>query len=133
MESQKLKMSFDPHTIEHLGIKMYSVLPNAIAELIANAYDAEARTVHVKLYNDNGKKRIAVIDDGVGMSFDEINNNFLRIGRKRRTDDYGLSPNGKQKSNNDRPKSNHQGVRKRDSSARNRAEARSQPHIHPHI
>ena len=94
MESQKLKMSFDPHTIEHLGIKMYSVLPNAIAELIANAYDAEARTVHVKLYNDNGKKRIAVIDDGVGMSFDEINNNFLRIGRKRRTDDYGLSPNG---------------------------------------
>ena len=77
MESPKLKMSFDPHTIEHLGIKMYSVLPNAIAELIANAYDAEAHTVHVKLYNDNGNKRIAVIDDGIGMSFDEINNNFL--------------------------------------------------------
>ena len=73
---------------------MYSVLPNAIAELIANAYDAEAHTVHVKLYNDNGNKRIAVIDDGIGMSFDEINNNFLRIGRKRRADDNGLSPNG---------------------------------------
>ena len=97
MESPKLKMSFDPHTIEHLGIKMYSVLPNAIAELIANAYDAEAHTVHVKLYNDNGNKRIAVIDDGIGMSFDEINNNFLRIGRKRRADDNGLSPNGKRK------------------------------------
>ncbi len=94
MESPKLKMSFDPHTIEHLGIKMYSVLPNAIAELIANAYDAEAHTVHIKLYNNNGDKRIAVIDDGVGMSFDEINNNFLRIGRKRRIDDDGLSPNG---------------------------------------
>lgn len=97
MESPKLKMSFDPHTIEHLGIKMYSVLPNAIAELIANAYDAEAHTVHVKLYNNNGNKRIAVIDDGIGMSFDEINNNFLRIGRKRRADDNGLSPNGKRK------------------------------------
>ena len=94
MESPKLKMSFDPHTIEHLGIKMYSVLPNAIAELIANAYDAEAHTVHIKLYNNNGDKRIAVMDDGVGMSFDEINNNFLRIGRKRRIDDDGLSPNG---------------------------------------
>lgn len=35
-------MSFDPHTIEHLGVKMYSVLPNAIAELIANAYNADA-------------------------------------------------------------------------------------------
>lgn len=94
MEHRKLKMSFDPHTIEHLGIKMYSVLPNAIAELIANAYDAEAREVHIKLYNDNGKKRIVVIDDGLGMSFDEINSNFLRIGRKRRANNEVLSPNG---------------------------------------
>lgn len=42
MEDRKLIMSFDPHTIEHLGVKMYSVLPNAIAELIANAYNADA-------------------------------------------------------------------------------------------
>ena len=34
-EKQKLKMSFDPQTIEHLGVKMYSQLPNAIAELIS--------------------------------------------------------------------------------------------------
>ena len=31
------------------------------------------------------------------MSFDEINENFLRIGRKRRESDSGLSPNGKRK------------------------------------
>lgn len=90
-------MSFDPHTIEHLGIKMYSVLPNAIAELVANAYDAEAQNVHIKLYDKNGNKKILVIDDGVGMSFDEINNKFLRIGRKRRNDDNGMSPNGLRK------------------------------------
>ena len=82
MENKKLKMSFDPHTIEHLGIKMYSVLPNAIAELIANAYDAEAHIVYIKLYDIQNDKRIVVTDDGIGMSFDEINNNFLRIGRK---------------------------------------------------
>jgi len=34
-------MSFDPHTIEHLGIKMYSNIPNAVAELIANGYTSE--------------------------------------------------------------------------------------------
>ena len=39
-ERPELVMSFDPKTIEHLGVKMYSHLPNAIAELIANAYDA---------------------------------------------------------------------------------------------
>lgn len=98
MEEQKLKMSFDPHTIEHLGVKMYSNIPNAIAELIANAYDAEAENVHIKLIDNDGEKSICIIDDGVGMDFDEINNKFLRIGRKKRIEDgNALSPNGKRK------------------------------------
>ena len=78
-----LEMSFDPHTIEHLGIKMYSRITNAVAELVANAYDADANNVHIKLY-DKDEFKIVVEDDGIGMSFDEINNCFLRIGRKRR-------------------------------------------------
>ena len=81
-----LEMSFDPHTIEHLGIKMYSRAANAIAELVANAYDADADTVHIKLY-DKDEFKIIVEDNGNGMSFDEINNCFLRIGRKRRNTD----------------------------------------------
>ena len=93
----KLTMSFDPHTIEHLGIQMYSVLPNAIAELVANAYDAEASIVNIKLTDIDGIKSISVIDDGLGMTFDEINNAFLRIGRKRRADDNGMSQNNKRK------------------------------------
>lgn len=82
--SSELVMTFDPRTIEHLGVKMYATLPPAIAELIANSYDACATEVIVKL-NDN-PKRIEVIDNGSGMSFDEINNNFLRIGRNRRSE-----------------------------------------------
>ena len=93
MESKKLKMRFDPHTIEHLGVKMYSVLPNAIAELIANAYDAEAKVVNVVLKENEAEKSISVIDDGVGMTFEDINNNFLRIGKNRRIEDMGMSPN----------------------------------------
>ena len=97
MANSKLLMSFDPHTIEHLGIKMYSRLPNAMAELIANAYDADAKTVHINIVENNSERSISVSDDGVGMSFDEINEKFLRIGRKRRKDDNGLSPSGKRK------------------------------------
>ncbi|MBE6272875.1 MAG: TIGR02391 family protein [Bacteroides sp.] len=96
-EKQKLKMSFDPQTIEHLGVKMYSQLPNAIAELIANSYDAESPEVHIVLTDTKEEKSIAVIDKGVGMSFDEINDQFLRIGRKRRDADKGFSPNGLRK------------------------------------
>ena len=32
MIDDKLFMSFDPNTIQHLGIKMYSNLPAALAE-----------------------------------------------------------------------------------------------------
>jgi len=96
MSTKHLKMSFDPQTIEHLGVKMYSNIPNAIAELIANAYDADAKNVYVKLYNGIDK-RIEVIDDGAGMSFDEINENFLRIGRNRRKAGAKTSPSGARK------------------------------------
>ena len=96
-KNQKLEMSYDPQTIEHLGVKMYAQLPNAIAELIANSYDAESPEVHIILKDNEEVKSIAVVDKGIGMSFDEINENFLRIGRIRRESDNGLSPNGKRK------------------------------------
>lgn len=84
-DDEKLIMTFDPRTIEHLGVKMYSTLPPAIAELIANAYDACATEVTVKL-NDEPRK-IEVIDNGIGMTFEEVNSNFLRIGRNRRVEE----------------------------------------------
>jgi uncharacterized protein (TIGR02391 family) len=96
-EERELLMSFDPHTIEHLGVKMYSNLPNALAELIANAYDADAKTVIINLYDNGKEKRIQVTDDGVGMSFDDINTKFLRIGRKRRQENDKYSPSGDRK------------------------------------
>lgn len=82
--TQELTMQFNPSTIEHLGIQMYSKLPNALAELIANAYDADADSVHIKLYDNGSIKRIEVDDDGLGMSFKEVNDKFLQIGRHRR-------------------------------------------------
>ena len=97
-ENKKLEMSFEPKTIEHLGVKMYSHVPPALAELIANAYDACATEVNIKLYNNPGRK-IIVKDNGVGMTFDEVNNYFLRIGRNRREEEQESScervPTGK--------------------------------------
>src|SRR5690606_31041573 len=87
--NHQLEMSFEPQTIEHLGVKMYSTLPPALAEMIANAYDACATTVDINLYdNEAEEKRIVIEDDGVGMSFDEVNDFFLRIGRNRRKEGY---------------------------------------------
>src|SRR5574344_1216257 len=95
MALDKLQMSFDPLTIEHLGIKMYSVLPNAIAELIANAYDADASEVHINLQDELNNKSISISDDGSGMTFQEINDDFLRIGRRRRETSAEISEKGR--------------------------------------
>lgn len=85
MEGNSLVLRFDPHTIEHLGIKMYSQLPHALAELVANAYDAASTNVSIHLSDsDSSNKTITVIDDGDGMSYEEVQENFLIIGRKRR-------------------------------------------------
>jgi len=66
---------------------MYSTLPPALAEIISNSYDADAENVSITLIEENGKpKEITIEDDGVGLSFDEIRDKFLIIGRNRRDD-----------------------------------------------
>ena len=90
-----LELKFDPQTIKHLGLKMYSTLPPALAELISNAYDADASQVNIKLIEgDKNKKAIILTDNGDGLSYDEINNKFLVIGRNRRIED-GDKPSSK--------------------------------------
>ena len=92
---QELRMTFTPNTIEHLGVRMYSTLPPVIAELIANSYDADATEVHIHLIDD-GEKQIIISDNGHGMSFNDINEKFLRIGRNRRSDEESqTSPHGR--------------------------------------
>mgnify|MGYP003081738722 FL=1 len=80
-------MKFDPNVITHLGIQMYSTLPPVISELISNAYDADATEVKIYLNDKDQEKSIIIEDNGHGMSFDEINDKFLLIGRNRRKDD----------------------------------------------
>lgn len=100
MESEQepqgqLEMTFTPNTIEHLGVRMYSTVPPVLAELIANSYDADAKNVKVQL-KDDGQKEIIVSDDGHGMTADEINRKFLRIGRNRRHEETSqTSPGGR--------------------------------------
>jgi len=101
-KSTELEMRFDPHTIEHLGLRMYSTLPTALAELISNAYDADAAEVVIKLIEPkDAPKEIEIYDNGTGLTFDEINEKFLIIGRNRRKDgdtpslQYKRLPTGK--------------------------------------
>lgn len=85
---EEFELRFDPKTIEHLGVKMYSTLPPALAELISNAYDADAGKVLLGFEEqENAPKSILISDDGDGMNANDIQDRFLVIGRNRRADD----------------------------------------------
>ena len=87
-------MTFDPRVIEHLGVRMYSTLPPVLSELIANSYDADATKVEIELHDIEDKK-IVIKDNGIGMSFEDIQSKFLIIGRNRREDGESLTPKGR--------------------------------------
>ena len=84
MLEENLKLVFDPNTIEHLGISLYSKLPSVLSELISNSWDADANNVEIDFVDIEGKKEIHFTDDGHGMTFNELQTKYLVIGRNRR-------------------------------------------------
>ena len=78
----KLTMKYDPNVIHHLGLNMYNRLPSSLSELIANAWDADS--TQVEICHDTVNGTITIRDDGNGMTFDEIQDHYLSIGRNKR-------------------------------------------------
>jgi len=82
--TKELELKFDPNTIEHLGISLYSKLPSVLSELISNSWDADADMAVIDFIDTPNGKEICYFDDGQGMNFDELNDKYLMIGRNRR-------------------------------------------------
>jgi hypothetical protein len=83
----KLYIDFHGRVIEHLGIDMYQSPVAAIAELVSNSWDADANNVKVKLPNNLAAgSEIAIIDDGEGMTLNQCQNRYLKVGYNRRKD-----------------------------------------------
>ncbi|MGH8542207.1 MAG: ATP-binding protein [Gammaproteobacteria bacterium] len=82
----KFTMEFEPTTIEHLGLKLYSSLPPVIAELVSNAWDADATRVEITFPTGSltSASEVVVRDYGSGMEATAIQEEYLRIGRNRR-------------------------------------------------
>ena len=75
-------MSVSLSVFEHLGEGLYSNVPAVLSEVVANAWDADA--LHVDIEIDIKEGRIVISDDGVGMTLDDINGKYLKIGYKKR-------------------------------------------------
>ncbi len=84
-------------TVDKLGVKLYDKVSAVVSELVANAYDADAENVTVRLplstklaSNKSGlltdaAGAIEIEDDGHGMTPDEARQFYLRVGADRRS------------------------------------------------
>ena len=91
IEQRPLEMKINLNVLEHLGMNLYSNVPAVLCEIVANAWDADASQVSVRLRDDT----IAIEDDGVGMTRDEVIDRFLNVGFQRRSAAGALTPQGR--------------------------------------
>lgn len=66
-DNRQYTIDIDPRILELLGPSLYTNIYYVLAELIANAYDANASNVYII----QDEEKIVVEDDGTGMSYDE--------------------------------------------------------------
>lgn len=87
MTDRKYYLDFGPELIKLLGPNLYTNIYYVLGEIIANAYDADANNVYI-IYN-NDEKKIIVEDDGTGMTYDDFNEKYLKIGTPTRSPEVG--------------------------------------------
>lgn len=87
MNDPKFKMSINLQVLNHLGLNLYSNTSAVLSEVVANAWDADAKEVKIYINKDS----ITIVDDGIGMDLDDINNKYLTVGYQKRSES-GLSP-----------------------------------------
>ncbi|QBQ54937.1 ATP-binding protein [Nitrosococcus wardiae] len=87
--SSDYEMTLSLNVLEHLGINLYSNVPSVLSEVVANAWDADADSVKISLYL--GEDQIIIKDDGIGMTREDVNNRFLRVGYRRRDEGPALT------------------------------------------
>jgi Histidine kinase-, DNA gyrase B-, and HSP90-like ATPase len=68
--------------LNHLGRSLYRSFATVLGEAISNSWDADAKDVHI--YVDRNKNSFFIKDNGTGMTADDFQNKFLKIGYSKR-------------------------------------------------
>ena len=93
MSPDKFTFEISLSVLNHLGRNLYRSFVTVLGEAISNSWDAEAKNVWI--YIDREKESFFIKDDGTGMSADDFQGKFLRIGYSKRLGGINSSPNGR--------------------------------------
>lgn len=89
--------------LNHLGRNLYRNFITVLGEAISNSWDADAKNIWI--YIDRENNHLIIKDDGDGMTSDDFQNKFLKIG-------YSKRKNGANKTNLQRPFIGRKGIGK---------------------
>ena len=78
----KFTFNISLSVLNHLGRNLYRSFITVLGEAISNSWDADAKNVWI--YIDRDKNYLIIKDDGEGMSSDDFQHKFLKIGYSKR-------------------------------------------------
>ncbi|MCZ2127769.1 MAG: ATP-binding protein [Anaerolineales bacterium] len=70
--------------LNHLGRNLYRSFITILGEAISNSWDADAKNIWIEI--DKEENILIIKDDGIGMSVEDFQNKFLKIGYSKRKD-----------------------------------------------
>lgn len=79
--------------LNHLGRNLYRSFITVLGEAISNSWDADAKNVKIDI--DREANLLVIKDDGDGMSEDDFQNKFLKIGYSKRKNNVSSTTSGR--------------------------------------
>jgi hypothetical protein len=76
--------------LNHLGRNLYRSFTTVLGEAISNSWDANAKNVYININKDENS--FFIKDDGIGMTADDFQNKFLKIGYSKRREGKASPP-----------------------------------------
>lgn len=91
--NQRFTFEISLSVLNHLGRNLYRSFVTVLGEAISNSWDAGAKNVWI--YIDKNENNFIIKDDGDGMSKDDFQDKFLKIGYSKRKDKNVVPPKGR--------------------------------------
>ena len=93
MPNTDFQFNISLSVLNHLGRNLYRNFITVLGEAISNSWDADANNVWIDI--DKEKSIFRITDDGVGMTADDFQTKFLKIGYSKRKE--GATRSGKER------------------------------------
>lgn len=89
----EFRFNISLQVLNHLGRNLYRNFITVLGEAISNSWDADATNVWIEI--DREKNTMSICDNGVGMSEEDFQDKFLKIGYTKRSTGQSMTLEGR--------------------------------------